>query len=220
LWDLAGVCLLINYKKKYQKLNGELFCAYMFWYGLGRAWIEGLRADSLMFFSLRVSQIVSLVICVIGIVLIVKMRKRPGKMATILGSAADENVVDAQLEIAGSTQTEINDAEVADKTESEEGSSAELTHDAEIVNSTEAGEIGDMNNVGSSDKVEETKDTDDNYARIDNIDGFEDIGNGNDIEVEDDAEVKNSAEDKNASYVKSTSEGDAKNGENSSTDEN
>ena len=36
---------------------------YFFWYGLGRAWIEGLRTDSLYLFStgIRVSQLLSIV---------------------------------------------------------------------------------------------------------------------------------------------------------------
>ena len=47
LWNLIGlaIILLILYRKK--KFNGEIFFAYMGWYGLGRAFIEMLRADSL-----------------------------------------------------------------------------------------------------------------------------------------------------------------------------
>ena len=47
LWNLVGfVLLLLLFRKR--KWNGEVFVAYLGWYGLGRAFIEGLRTDSLM----------------------------------------------------------------------------------------------------------------------------------------------------------------------------
>ena len=48
---------------KHRKFEGECFLFYFFWYGLGRAWIEGLRTDSLYLFStgIRVSQLLSIV---------------------------------------------------------------------------------------------------------------------------------------------------------------
>jgi phosphatidylglycerol:prolipoprotein diacylglycerol transferase len=47
LWNLLGlaIILFILYRKK--KFDGEIFFAYMGWYGLGRAFIEMIRADSL-----------------------------------------------------------------------------------------------------------------------------------------------------------------------------
>ena len=41
---------------------------YCIWYGIGRFFIEGLRMDSLYLFNFRVSQLVSIVLVVLGII--------------------------------------------------------------------------------------------------------------------------------------------------------
>ncbi len=54
LWNLVGLALLIViFKKGWRRFDGQLFLTYVLWYGLGRAWIEGLRTDSLYFFGLE-----------------------------------------------------------------------------------------------------------------------------------------------------------------------
>jgi phosphatidylglycerol:prolipoprotein diacylglycerol transferase len=67
LWNLVGLALLFLVIRQHRKFNGMLFCFYLFWYGLGRVWIEGMRTDSLYLFStgIRVSQMVALV-CVVA----------------------------------------------------------------------------------------------------------------------------------------------------------
>lgn len=62
VWNLVGFIALHFYCKK-RKFDGEIFLLYGAWYGLGRAWIEGLRTDSLYLFStgIRVSQLVAIV---------------------------------------------------------------------------------------------------------------------------------------------------------------
>ena len=49
-------------KKKYE---GELTYIYLAVYGLVRAIIEGIRTDSLMLGNYRVSQLISIVICIV-----------------------------------------------------------------------------------------------------------------------------------------------------------
>ena len=58
LWCCALLILLFAYRK-HKKYEGELFLLYMFGYGLGRAWIEGLRTDQLLLpgIGLPVSQL-------------------------------------------------------------------------------------------------------------------------------------------------------------------
>ncbi|MGO2696555.1 prolipoprotein diacylglyceryl transferase [Bavariicoccus seileri] len=71
LWSLLGVILLLIARYSSMKLRvGDQISFYLIWYGFGRFFIEGLRTDSLYFFStgLRVSQIVSLVILFVGII--------------------------------------------------------------------------------------------------------------------------------------------------------
>ena len=62
LWDFAGF-LLLWFRRKRVRVRGNLFLGYLTWYGAGRAVIEGLRTDSLMWGSFRVSQVLSLVLC-------------------------------------------------------------------------------------------------------------------------------------------------------------
>ena len=81
LWNAVGIGVLLLYKRV-KTFKGELFCAYMTWYGLGRTWIEGLRADSLYIGSYRVSQILAAVSMVLGIVIILYGRYRVSKNKT------------------------------------------------------------------------------------------------------------------------------------------
>ncbi|MDY3846123.1 MAG: prolipoprotein diacylglyceryl transferase [Eubacteriales bacterium] len=58
LWNLLGL-VLINLFFKHKKYNGQIFFMCFAWYGFGRMFIEGLRADSLYIFgSIRISQLV------------------------------------------------------------------------------------------------------------------------------------------------------------------
>ena len=65
VWNLVGL-IILHFLSKKRKFDGEMFLLYLFWYGLGRAWIEGLRTDSLYLFGtgIRVSQLLAL-LCVI-----------------------------------------------------------------------------------------------------------------------------------------------------------
>lgn len=75
LWNAVGILILMIYKK-HSRFRGELFCAYLVWYGAGRAIIEGLRTDSLYLGDFRVSQILAAVTAVVGAVLIIRGRKK------------------------------------------------------------------------------------------------------------------------------------------------
>ena len=67
-WNFVGLILVYLIGRRWRRYDGECFLFYLCWYGLGRAWIEGLRTDSLYFFGLelfgvpiRVSQMVAAV---------------------------------------------------------------------------------------------------------------------------------------------------------------
>lgn len=75
LWNLAVLVILFALRKKI-KFNGELFFMYLIGYGLGRAWIEGLRTDQLLIpgIEVPVSQILSVVLVIASVGIIVWKR--------------------------------------------------------------------------------------------------------------------------------------------------
>ena len=91
VWNLVGFLGLHFYCKK-RKFDGEVFLLYVAWYGLGRAWIEGLRTDSLYLFStgIRVSQLVAAVsfLAAAGIIAWVLLKKKPRREDLFVNRAA------------------------------------------------------------------------------------------------------------------------------------
>ena len=85
LWNLIGLLLIVFVVSKARTFDGENTCFYFLWYGIGRAWIEGLRTDSLYFFNVtifgspvRVSQVLSLLLAAAALVtLIIQKRRHP-----------------------------------------------------------------------------------------------------------------------------------------------
>ncbi len=67
LWCLVGVIILIFIRKSRKQHEGKQISFYLLWYGIGRFFIEGLRSDSLYLGEYRISQIVSLILIVIGL---------------------------------------------------------------------------------------------------------------------------------------------------------
>ena len=80
LWNILGLIVLHIWSKKgKRKYDGQIFWLYILWYGLGRAWIEGLRTDSLYIGStdIRVSQLLAIVSAVVSLaILIINARKQ------------------------------------------------------------------------------------------------------------------------------------------------
>ena len=75
VWNAVGFVLLHKLSKKRQ-YDGQIALGYAAWYGLGRAFIEGLRTDSLYLGPFRVSQLLAAVSCIAALsVLIWQMRK-------------------------------------------------------------------------------------------------------------------------------------------------
>ncbi|CAM3735812.1 prolipoprotein diacylglyceryl transferase [Erysipelothrix urinaevulpis] len=66
--NIIGWILIVFVLKRFSKVKrGDLTFAYMMWYGTIRFFIEGMRTDSLMFFGLRMAQIISILFVVIGV---------------------------------------------------------------------------------------------------------------------------------------------------------
>ena len=85
LWNFAvfGVLLMLRKKKRF---NGQVLIAYLVLYGIGRAYIESLRVDSLMLGNIRVSQFLSLLFVVSGVAVYIVMylKKRGGSASEVL----------------------------------------------------------------------------------------------------------------------------------------
>ncbi len=79
LWCMMVLLLLLLYRR-HKKFDGEVFLLYLFGYGLGRVWIEGLRTDQLLIrgTAIPVSQLLAgtLVIVSTGMILLLRRKIR------------------------------------------------------------------------------------------------------------------------------------------------
>ena len=74
LWNV-GVFIILMLYKKWKKFAGEVFMLYLAGYGLGRAWIEGLRTDQLLLFGVPVSQALAIILLLFSTMIIVSKRR-------------------------------------------------------------------------------------------------------------------------------------------------
>ena len=112
LWNLVGF-LIINALYKKKKYDGQVFLMYITWYGFGRMFIEGLRTDSLMVGTFRISQVVAFLCFVVGFALLVYLGVRASNRAKL---AAAEGEVSAY----GEMLNEENKTEEKDDSKEEE----------------------------------------------------------------------------------------------------
>jgi phosphatidylglycerol:prolipoprotein diacylglycerol transferase len=78
LWCIIGFIFLIIYRKRRYIKTGQVFGIYCMWYSLGRFFIEGLRTDSLMLGSIKMAQIVSIGMFLVGLFFFIR-RLREGR---------------------------------------------------------------------------------------------------------------------------------------------
>lgn len=77
LWCLLGLIVIILLKKlKYIKV-GQLSGFYFIWYSVGRFVIESYRTDSLMLGYIKVAQLVSIILFVVGLIIILVQARKP-----------------------------------------------------------------------------------------------------------------------------------------------
>lgn len=86
VWCLLGFIFLIIFNRHFQKYHGQAFFIYLVWYGIERLFVEGLRTDSLYLpftigtYQPRVSQVLSLVIVIVGVVFLIIFRNKDDNM--------------------------------------------------------------------------------------------------------------------------------------------
>ena len=106
LWNFVGF-LLLHFLSKKRKYDGQVALGYVAWYGLGRAFIEGLRMDSLYWGPFRVSQVLAGISCVAAVAVLLWQGFRPHDPAKMLVNQAKE----AKSEEAPKTEDESHENE-------------------------------------------------------------------------------------------------------------
>ncbi|MBQ3481006.1 MAG: prolipoprotein diacylglyceryl transferase [Oscillospiraceae bacterium] len=104
LWNLVGFIALVIWERRGgRRYDGQAALGYFLWYGMGRAWIEGLRTDSLYIggTSLRVSQLLSVALALTALLLLaINARKKhpPEDLYVNRAAAAAAAVIEKQEE--------------------------------------------------------------------------------------------------------------------------
>lgn len=86
LWDLATAGLLLWADRRFRLGRGKVFALYIALYGFGRTFTESIRLDYSYdtFGPLRFNAAVAILICLVGIVLLLWLRRyRPGREETV-----------------------------------------------------------------------------------------------------------------------------------------
>ena len=109
LWNiLAFVILLILLRKNKYKFRGSSIAMYFILYGIGRAWIEALRGDSLYIGAIKVSQLLSILLIIGGLLLILinflLVKKGKTKSVSELEPFWSENIKKYNLKIEKNKQ--------------------------------------------------------------------------------------------------------------------
>ncbi len=166
MWNVLGFIIAnILYRKK--KFNGQIFCLYLFWYGLGRGFIELLRTDSCMIFGgliendpldffgtssgngLKAFVYLSIILVISSFVLFFVLKNK--------SKNEDDEISELKIALAEGEieKAEENSSEAAEK-ESEENVSTE--DGAEVVS-----EANEINEEGGSDEYDDGEEGNDGY---------------------------------------------------------
>ena len=138
LWNALGFLLLHKLSKK-RRYDGQIALGYLAWYGLGRAFIEGLRTDSLYWGPFRVSQVLAALSFIAAVCLLLwqhffRTHKAEDLLVNQIKAAAEAE------EAAEETEEEAEEAEKteeAEETEEETEASEEETEETEEAEASE-----------------------------------------------------------------------------------
>ena len=168
IWNILVACVLFWLRRR-RKYKGETLLGYLIGYGAGRAFIEGLRTDSLMLGNFRISQLISVLIVVICLLIIVFFR---GKFKLYEGLATDTGNVS---EANGDVDTTDGSEGAEDSVVAEDSDVCDLNGEED----SDAGEFSEAENAGD--------DIDDNDNDV-----MKEINAKDDGEISaDDGEIKN-----------------------------
>lgn len=119
LWNLAGLLLIVFIISKARTFDGENACFYFIWYGIGRAWIEAVRTDTLKLFGwelfgqpILVSQLLSVILVIAALtILIINKRKHPHGQETLFVNRQAVPAAEETVPAAASDDSEAQSGE-------------------------------------------------------------------------------------------------------------
>ncbi|MBQ7817701.1 MAG: prolipoprotein diacylglyceryl transferase [Oscillospiraceae bacterium] len=130
MWNLVGFVLL-HFLSKKRKYDGQIALGYVAWYGLGRAFIEGLRTDSLYWGPFRVSQMLAAISCIAAVVVLMVMSFRKHKAENLFVNqiAEEETEKEEAPEEEDEEDFEEEDTDDEDDSDEEEDTDEEETEE-------------------------------------------------------------------------------------------
>ena len=133
VWNLAGF-LLLHFLSRKKQYDGQIALGYCAWYGLGRAFIEGLRMDSLYWGPFRVSQLLAAGSCAVAVAVLLVQAFRPHDAArlavnrtAVKAAEAAEDITEAEKAPEAEETAETTEAEEAAQNEEAAPSDPENT---------------------------------------------------------------------------------------------
>ena len=113
LWNLTGF-LIINVIYKRKKFDGQIFLLYVSWYGLGRGFIELLRADSLTVSGQKLMVYVGFVSLAAAAIFyfLLRSRRPDNEVAEFLGGKGALEVLPEEENDCAPIELPINPSEV------------------------------------------------------------------------------------------------------------
>ncbi len=83
VWNLLGLFLILIYRDR-KKADGQVFCFYIFWYSLGRLFLEGMRNPSYILYIIPdvfgISQLVSALLIIASVSVFVFLSVKRSKI--------------------------------------------------------------------------------------------------------------------------------------------
>ena len=171
LWDIAVFLFLIFYRKK-KKMQGEVLFLYLILYGVGRFFIEGLRTDSLMLGSMRISQLLSFLLVIMFTALFiygrVKKEKELEEEPVDLGQSQYGSLLMKLKEQEQAEEETKEDAKVHVKSEddTDEVKADEDNADEDNANEDNANEDNANEDNANEDKTVEDKTVEDKIENV------------------------------------------------------
>ena len=162
MWCLLGFLFIVWFTSR-RRFDGELALIYLGWYGLGRFYIEGLRTDSLLLGTMRVSQVLALVCVIISVfvltIILSKIRRAndPEYMPLFVNTDEGKAVLSgefykkkdgAEAETSEDITEDIDEASAGDEVleDSESDTGKEEEQDESIAEAADDAEIPEVSN--------------------------------------------------------------------------